>query len=100
MRLVGFATPQMANHVGGWAPGALVRFGNLDFIVTTEGGLGQVQVPVWPARTTSLDPVIDAFEGMRLRTSEDSAFGDSWLLDFDFEMLGHQLHDFLGPRPT
>jgi hypothetical protein len=30
----------MANHAGGWAPDAIMRFGSLDFIVTAEEGLG------------------------------------------------------------
>jgi hypothetical protein len=35
----------MANHAEGWAPGALVCFGSLDFIITIGGGLEQIQSP-------------------------------------------------------
>jgi hypothetical protein len=77
-----------------------VRFRILDFIVTTEGGLEQVRVPVRPSCTTNLDPIVEAFEGLRLRASEDRASEGSWLPDFDYKRLGHLLHAFLGPRPT
>jgi hypothetical protein len=91
---------QMAKHAGGWAPGALVRFRSLDFIVTIRGGLEQIRVPVRPARTANLDPVVEAFEGMWLRALEDDAFKDSGPLDFDYNSLRCQLRVFLGPRPT
>jgi hypothetical protein len=77
----------MANHAGGWAPGALVRFRSLDFTVTIEGGLELVHIPVRPPRTTNLDPVVEAFEGLRLRTPEDRASKGSWPHDFDCERL-------------
>jgi hypothetical protein len=57
----------MANHAEGLAPGALVRFGSLDFIVTIGGGLEHIHVLVRPTRTANLGPVVEAFEGMRLR---------------------------------
>jgi hypothetical protein len=64
-----------------------MRFGSLDFIITTGGVLEQIRVPVRPARTTNLDPIVEAFEGMRLRALEDRASVDSGPLNFDFESL-------------
>jgi hypothetical protein len=63
----------MANHAGRWAPGTLMRFGSLDFIVAMEGGLELVHVPVRPPLTTNLDPVVEAFEGLWLSTPKDHA---------------------------
>jgi hypothetical protein len=63
-------------------------------------GLEQIHVPVCPTRTANLDPVVEAFEGLRLRTPRDHTSGVDWLLNFDHERLGHQLRVFLGPRPT
>jgi len=57
----------MANHTEGWAPGALVRFGSLDFIVTSDGSLEQIQAPVRP---TDIDTTIDMLQGLRLRDQE------------------------------
>jgi hypothetical protein len=90
----------MANHAGGWAPGALARFRSLDFIITMEGGLELVHVPVQPPRTSNLDPVVEAFEGLWLSTPEDCASEGSGPFDFDCERMGRQLHTFLGPRST
>jgi hypothetical protein len=60
-----------------------------------------------PARTTNLDPVVanldpvvEAFDGMQLCALEDRVLGVSGPLNFDYASLGHQLHVFLGPRPT
>ena len=36
----------MASHDVSWVPGAHVCFGNLDFIVTTEGELAQAPAAV------------------------------------------------------
>jgi hypothetical protein len=90
----------MANHAGGWASSTLVRFESLDFIVTMEGGLEQVRVLVRPTRTANLDPIVEAFEGLRLRAPEDHTSKGSQLPDFDYKRLGRQLYAFLGPRLT
>jgi hypothetical protein len=90
----------MANHAGGWPSGALMRFGSLDYIITMEGGLEQVRVPIQPTRAANLDPVVEAFEGLRLRAPEDRTSESSWFPDFDYKRLGCQLHAFLGPRVT
>jgi hypothetical protein len=76
-----------------------VHFGSLDFIVAMEWGLELVHVPVRPPRTTNLNPIVKAFEGLRLSTPEDCDSEGSGPLDFDCERLRRQLHTFLGPRP-
>jgi hypothetical protein len=50
--------------------------------------------------TTNLDPVVEDFEGLWLRTLKDRTSEGKWLLDFNYEKLGHQLHTYLSPRPT
>jgi hypothetical protein len=57
----------MASHNIGWVPGAHVRFGGLDFIVTSEGDLVRAPAPVLPSLTTNLGTVIEAFEELQLR---------------------------------
>ena len=39
-----------------------VHFGNLDFIVTMEGGLVQAPAAIQPLHFTSLDAIIEALE--------------------------------------
>ena len=52
----------MASHGVSWVPGAHVRFGNLDFIVTTEGELVQTPATVQPLHSTGLDTITKALE--------------------------------------
>ena len=52
----------MASHGFSWVPSAHVRFGNLDFIVTTEGELVQVPAAVQPLHSAGLDAVAKALE--------------------------------------
>jgi len=54
----------MASHAGGWAPGTLVRFGSLDFIVTIDEGLERIHIPTRP---DSLEAVVEVLLGLRLR---------------------------------
>ena len=49
----------MASHDISWVPGAHVRFGDLDFIVTVEGELARVPVIVQPFRSTGLDAITE-----------------------------------------
>lgn len=77
----------MANHVRGWALGALVRFGSLDFIITAEGGLEQVRDSIPPLCTIDLDSVVEALEELQLRTPEVRTSGSSWPLDSDHKGL-------------
>ena len=52
----------MASHGLSWVPGAHVRFGDLDFIVMTEGELAQAPTAIQPLHSTSLDPIAVALE--------------------------------------
>ena len=77
-----------------------VCFGNLDFIVTTEGGLAQVPAAVQPLHSTGLDTIAEAFEELQLHTPKARTLGSDQLLGFDYRRLEHQLGAFLGPRPS
>jgi hypothetical protein len=90
----------MANHAEGLAPGALVRFGSLDFIVTIGGGLEHIHVLVRPTRTANLGPVVEAFEGMRLRARRIMPPRIVGPLTSIMRVWGIKLHVFMGPRPT
>ena len=52
----------MASHNLSWVPGAHVRFGDLDFIVTTEGELAQAPAAVQPLHSAGLDVIAEALE--------------------------------------
>ena len=52
----------MASHGVSWVPGAHVRFGNLDFIITAEGELAQVPAAVQPLHSAGLDAIVEALE--------------------------------------
>jgi hypothetical protein len=52
------------------------------------GGLELVHIPVRPPHTNNLTPIIEAFEGLWLSTSEDCASEGCGPLDFDCERLG------------
>ena len=52
----------MASHDISWVPGAYVRFGNLDFIISTEGELAQVPVAVQTLHSAGLDAIAEALE--------------------------------------
>jgi len=54
--------PQMAIHGVSWVSGTHVCFGNLDFIVTIEGGLVQSPAAVQPLHFTSLNAIAEALE--------------------------------------
>ena len=88
----------MASHGVSWVPGAHVRFGSLDFIVTTEGELVRAPAPVQLSRSTGLDTTVEAFEELQLRTSEARVPRSDQLLGFDYVRLERQLNTFLGPR--
>ena len=52
----------MASHGVSWVPGAHVRFGNLDFIVTIGGELVQAPIAVQPLHSAGLDAIAEALE--------------------------------------
>ena len=65
----------MASHGVSWVPDAHVRFGNLDFIVTMEGGLVQAPAAVQPLHFTGLNAIIEALEELQLHAPEARAPG-------------------------
>ena len=65
----------MASHGVSWVPGVLVCFGNLDFIVTTEGELAQVPAAIQPLHSIGLDAIAEAFEELQLHTPKAHAPG-------------------------
>ena len=88
----------MASRNVSWVPGTHVRFGDLDFIITTEGELEQAPAAVQPLHSACLDAIAEALE--ELHASEAHAPRSDQLLGFDYRRLEHQLSAFLGPRPS
>ena len=70
MRLDIHTKPWMASHNLSWVPGAHVRFGDLDFIVTTEGELVMAPTTVQPLHSIGLDAIAEALEELRLHAPE------------------------------
>ena len=54
----------MASHGISWAPGAHVRFGNLDFIITVGGELVLPHAAIQPLPSIGLDTVGEVVEGL------------------------------------
>ena len=52
----------MASHNLSWVPGAHIHFGDLDFIVTTEGELAMAPAAVRPLYSTGLDAITETLE--------------------------------------
>jgi len=52
----------MASHHHSWGPGAHVRFGDLDFIITMEGELAMAPVIVRPLHSISLDAITEVLK--------------------------------------
>ena len=77
----------MASHGISWVLGAHVRFGDLDFIVTTEGELARAPVVVQPFHSTGLDVITEMLEELRLHALKARAPRSSQLLDFDYGRL-------------
>ena len=87
----------MANRSVRWVPGAHVRFGNLDFIITTEGELVQVPAAVQLLHSVGLDAIDKTLEELQLHAPEAHALESDQLLGFDYGRLERQLRAFLGP---
>ena len=77
-----------------------MRFGGLDFILTTEGELAQAPATVQPLHSVGLDAIAEALEELQLHASEAHAPGSDQLLGFDYGRLECQLDAFLGSRPS
>ena len=77
----------MASHDITWVPGAHVRFGNLDFIVTIGGELVQAPIAVQPLHSAGLDAIAEALEELRLHAPEARTPRSDQLLDFDYGRL-------------
>ena len=76
-----------------------MRFGDLDFIVMTEGELARAPIVVQPLHSADLDTITEALEELWLRASEARAPRSGQRLDFDYGRLELQLGVFLGPQP-
>ena len=60
----------MASHGISWVPGAHVRFGDLDFIITTEGELAQAPAAIQPLHSAGLDAIAEKLEELQLHGPE------------------------------
>ena len=58
----------MAYTALSWVPGALVRFGALEFVVTLDRGLERVHVPI--SVTPTIDDIVEAFHSLRVPSVE------------------------------
>ena len=79
----------MASHGVSWVPGAHVRFGNLDFIVTIGGELVQAPITIQPLHYAGLNAITEALEELWLHAPEAHAPESDKLLDFDYRRLEH-----------
>ena len=52
----------MANRNMSWVPGVHVRFGDLDFIIMTEGELAHAPTTIQPLHSTGLSAITEALE--------------------------------------
>ena len=77
----------MASHNLSWVPSAHVRFGDLDFIITMEGGLVQAPTTVQPLHFIGLDAIAEALEELQLHSREAHALGSDQLLGFNYGRL-------------
>ena len=77
--------------------GALVHFGSLDFIVTTDGGQERIQTPTRP---DGLDTAVEVLRGLQLHPREGDNLPDPQQHGFDSVQLERQLQVILGPRST
>ena len=77
-----------------------MRFGDLDFIITTEGELAMAPAAVQPLHSAGLNAISKALEELQLHAPEAHASRGNQLLGFNYGRLEHQLDAFLGSRPS
>ena len=65
----------MASHNVSWVLGVHVCFGDLDFIVTTEGEQVRAPTTIQTLHFSGLDTIIEALEELQLHAPEARAFG-------------------------
>ena len=61
-----------------------MRFGDLDFIITMEGGLVQAPTTIQPLHFIGLDAITEALEELQLHAIEARALESDQLLGFDY----------------
>jgi len=86
----------MANDDESWAPGMLMRFGSLDFIISLGGGLKRIQAPT---HSSGIDAVTDTLRGQHLFHQGDIP-APHHRSGFDSPRLERQLQAVLGPHST
>ena len=74
-----------------------MHFGNLDFIVTTEGELVRAPIVVQPLHSAGLDVIVEVLEELQLHAPEARTPDSDQLLGFNYGRLECQLGSFLGP---
>ena len=77
----------MATHNVSWVPGTHVRFGDLDFIITTEGELALAPAAIQPLHSAVLDAIAEALKELQLHAPEARTPGSDQLLNFDYMRL-------------
>jgi hypothetical protein len=70
------------------APGTLVRFSSLNFIIATDGRLVRVQAPVSPVNN---DAIVDSLQSLRLQSREQGVPAVSSSNAFESTCLEYQL---------
>ena len=68
-------------------PGAHVRFGSLNFIITMEGELAMAPAAIRPLHSAGLDGITEVLEELQLHVPEARAPRSDQPLDFDYGRL-------------
>ena len=85
----------MASHNLSWVLGAHIHFGDLDFIITTEGELAMAPTTIRPLHSAGLDTITEALEELWLQAPKAHAPGSDQLHTFNYGRLERQLSAFL-----
>ena len=64
-----------------------MRFGDLDFIIMTEGELARAPVVIQPLHSAGLDTIVEALEELHLQAPEAHVPGSDRLHGFDYGRL-------------